>query len=111
MDLMELAFAIYIVGVATFALEWGLIKRNLIHVVIALELLLLSLGLMLVNMGYAFDDLVGATITLYLLPFAGVESAIALALLVSFYPSRQNLSFNLPCQISAIPALSGAIHR
>jgi len=48
-----------------------------------------------VNISYALDDLIGATLTLYLLPFAGAESAIALALLVAFYPSRLNLSIDV----------------
>ena len=47
------------------------------------------------NISYALDDLIGATLTLYLLPFAGAESAIALALLVAFYPSRLNLSIDV----------------
>jgi hypothetical protein len=52
--------------------------------VISLELMLLSIGLFMVNISFALDDLIGATLTLYLLPFAGAESAIALALLVAF---------------------------
>jgi NADH:ubiquinone oxidoreductase subunit K len=92
---MALALAIYSVGASTFALiPWTKRKRNLIHMVISLELMLLSIGLLLVNISYALDDLIGATLTLYLLPFAGAESAIALALLVAFYPSRLNLSID-----------------
>jgi NADH:ubiquinone oxidoreductase subunit K len=90
---MALALAIYSVGASTFALIPAKRKRNLIHMVISLELMLLSIGLLLVNISFALDDLIGATLTLYLLPFAGAESAIALALLVAFYPSRLNLLF------------------
>jgi len=43
---------------------------------------------MLVNLSFHLDDLLGSTITLYILPLAGAESAVALALLVAFYPLR-----------------------
>jgi NADH:ubiquinone oxidoreductase subunit K len=59
--------------------------------VIALELLLLSVGLLLVTLSYNLDDLVGSNLTLLILPLAGAESAVALALLVAFYPLRGSI--------------------
>ena len=41
---------------------------------------------------FILDDIVGANITLFLLPLAGGESAIALALLVGYYPLRGSLN-------------------
>jgi NADH:ubiquinone oxidoreductase subunit K len=61
---MALALAIYSVGASTFAL---IPKSNLIHMVISLELMLFSIGLFMVNISFALDDLIGATLTLYLL--------------------------------------------
>ena len=34
------------------------------------------------------DDMIGSNLTLLILPLAGAESAVALALLVAFYPLR-----------------------
>lgn len=62
--------------------------------VISLELLLLSVGLLLVNLSYNLDDLVGSNLTLLILPLAGAESAVALALLVAFYPLRGSILLN-----------------
>ena len=62
--------------------------------IVSLELMLLSIGLLLVNLSFYLDDLMGATLALYLLPLAGAESAIALALLVAFYPTRLNLNYS-----------------
>ena len=45
--------------------------------IVSLELMLLSIGLLLVNLSFYLDDLMGATLALYLLPLAGAESAIA----------------------------------
>ncbi|KAI8903066.1 NADH dehydrogenase subunit 4L [Powellomyces hirtus] len=44
-----------------------------------------------VNLSYNFDDLVGSNLTLLILPLAGAESAVALALLVAFYPLRGSI--------------------
>ena len=60
-------------------------------IIISQELILLSIGLQLVNLSFNFDDLVGSNLTLYLLPLAGAESSIALALMVAFYPLRGTL--------------------
>jgi NADH:ubiquinone oxidoreductase subunit K len=57
-------------------------------VIISLELLLLSISILLVNLSYNLDDLIGSHLTLLILPLAGAESAVALALLVVFYPIR-----------------------
>src|SRR5689334_18898846 len=66
--------------------------HNLSMLVISLELLLLSVGVLLVNITSNLDDLVGANLTLLILPLAGAESAVALALLVAFYPLRGYLN-------------------
>ena len=67
------------------------IGTNLIMVVISLELLLLSSSILLVNLSFSMDDLVGSNLTLLILPLAGAESAVALAYLVAYYPLRGSL--------------------
>ena len=84
--IQSIALIIYLVGAFEFSSS-----RNLIGVIIALELMLLSIGLLLVYLSFQLDDLSGATLSVYLLPLAGAESAIALGLLVAFYPSRFNI--------------------
>ena len=65
--------------------------------VIYLELILLSVGLLLVNLSFHLDDILGSTMTLYILPLAGAESAVALALLVAFYPLRGTILSLVNC--------------
>ena len=67
---------------------------NLVMIVISLELVLLSVGILFVHYSFILDDLIGASISLLLVPLAGAESAIALALLVAFYPLRGSLNLN-----------------
>ena len=81
------AIVLYLIGLIAF-----LFHHNLIMLVISLELLLLSVGVLLVNITSNLDDLVGANLTLLILPLAGAESAVALALLVAFYPLRGYVS-------------------
>ncbi len=79
------ALALYLIGILAFIFNGG---QNLIMLVISLELLLLSVGILLVNLSFNLDDLTGSTLTLLILPLAGAESAVAQALLVAFYPLR-----------------------
>jgi len=81
------AIVLHLIGLIAF-----LFHHNLIMLVISLELLLLSVGVLLVNITSNLDDLVGANLTLLILPLAGAESAVALALLVAFYPLRGYVS-------------------
>jgi NADH:ubiquinone oxidoreductase subunit K len=39
------------------------------------------------------DDLIGSTLTLYILPLAGCESALALGILIAYYPKRGSVRF------------------
>ena len=78
-------------GLIAFSTNSSL-ESNLIMVIISLELLLLSLGVLLVHFSFLLDDMIGSVLTLYLLPLAGAESAIALAILIAYYPVRGTLS-------------------
>ena len=68
-----------------------LFNGNLITVLISLELILLSLAILLAHLSFQLDDLIGSYLSLLILPLAGAESALALALLVSFFPSRSTI--------------------
>jgi len=63
---------------------------NLVLLIVYLELILLSVGLLFVHYSFILDDLIGANISLILLPLAGAESAVALAMLVAYYPFKGN---------------------
>lgn len=63
-------------------------KENLIKLIISQEIIQLAIGIIFVHVSFLFDDLIGATLTLYLQPLAGAESAIALAIYIAYYPTR-----------------------
>lgn len=54
----------------------------------------MAIGILLVHVSFLIDDMIGATLTLYLLPLAGAESAIALAIYIAYYPMRGTMIIN-----------------
>ena len=87
---IELGLSMFIIGIAIFQSISGK-KENLIMLIIALEILLLAIGILFVHVSFLLDDMIGATLTLYLLPLAGAESAIALAIYIAYYPKRGSM--------------------
>jgi NADH:ubiquinone oxidoreductase subunit K len=83
-------FAVILLGlsIATIAKSSAMEGQNLILIIILLELFLLSIGVLLVHFSFLLDDKIGSLLVLYLLPLAGAESAIALAILIAYYPKR-----------------------
>ena len=97
----NIAIFIFILGIISFVFQGFIsfesktnIAGNLIMVIISQEQILLSIGILLVNISVSFDDLSGVTLTQFQQPQAGAESAIALALQVSYYPIRGNITQN-----------------
>lgn len=85
---INLALILITIAIQAFIFNRG---KDQITLVIALEQILLSIGILLVSLSFHLDDLIGSTLTLYLLPLAGAESAIAQAQQVAYYPIRGTL--------------------
>lgn len=73
---------------------YGLIlnKKNLILMIISIELMLLAVTLLILMNSFNFNDLLGQVYALYIIAIAGVESAIGLAILVVFYRLRGTIA-------------------
>jgi NADH-quinone oxidoreductase subunit K len=65
-------------------------RRLVIGILLAVELTLLSINLLLLASAY-LDDLVGVVLAVYVLCVAA-ESAVGLALIVTFYRVRRTVS-------------------
>lgn len=63
-------------------------NMSFIHILISIEILILSLVLILNQLSFLLDDLLGSYLSILLLPIAGGESAIGLMLTLQFYPKR-----------------------
>ncbi|MBB4838988.1 NADH-quinone oxidoreductase subunit K [Sphingomonas kyeonggiensis] len=67
-------------------------RKNLIVMLMAIELILLSVNLNLVAFSNALGDLVGQVFAMFVLTVAAGEAAIGLAILVIYFRGRGTIS-------------------
>jgi NADH-ubiquinone oxidoreductase chain 4L len=85
---MLLSLVLFIIGVLGFVLN----NKNIILMIISIEIMLLAVTLLVLISSYSFDDIMGQTYGIYIIAIAGAESAIGLGILVAFYRLRGNIS-------------------
>lgn len=90
LDLITLAFCLIISAL------WGIfvVRKTIINILISLELLLLGISFLFIVFSLYLDDIVGQIFALLILTVAGSESAIGLAILLSFYRARGDISIS-----------------
>lgn len=67
-------------------------RKNVIVILMAVELLLLAVNINLVAFSAFLGDIVGQVFALLILTVAAAEAAIGLAILVSFYRNRGSIA-------------------
>jgi NADH-ubiquinone oxidoreductase chain 4L len=78
---MNLSLIIFIVGIIGFILN----RRNIILLLICIEMIILGITLMILCTSFNYDDILGQIFSIYIICIAGAESAIGLAILVAYY--------------------------
>jgi len=71
-----------------------LTSKNLITVLLSIEILLLSINLNFIIFSIYLDDLLGQIYALLIITVAAAESAIGLAILVIYYRKYNNIDIN-----------------
>ncbi len=71
-----------------------LIKKNIIIILMSIELMLLAININFVIFSVYLDDITGQVFALFILTIAAAESAIGLAILVVYYRIRGIISIN-----------------
>ena len=84
---MNLSLILFLIGILGFTLN----RKNIILMLISIEIMLLAITFLILIYSFSFDDILGQVFSIYIIAIAGAESAIGLAILVAFY--RLNLSF------------------
>ena len=79
---------LFIIGLLGIVLN----RRNILIVLMCIELVLLSLNLNFITFSVYFDDLYGQLFSLFILTVAAAESAIGLAIIIVYYRIRSNIS-------------------
>jgi len=83
-----------IIGAALFSL--GVIglflnRKNVITILMCIELMLLAVNLNLVAFSHFLNDLAGQVFVFFVLTVAASEVAVGLAILVAFYRTRRSI--------------------
>ena len=85
---MNLSLVLFLIGILGFILN----RKNIILMLISIEIMLLAVTLLVLVSSYSFDDILGQTYSIYIIAIAGAESAIGLGILVAFYRVRGPIS-------------------
>ncbi len=87
---MNLALIIFLIGILGFVLN----QKNIILMLISIEIMLLALTYLILLRSLSFDDITGQIYSIYIIAIAGAESAIGLAILVAYYRLRGRITIN-----------------
>ena len=82
--LSALLFSIGVIGIF-------LNRKNVIIILMSIEIILLAVNINLVSFSYFLNDLTGQIFSLFVLTVAAAEAAIGLAILVCFYRLRNSI--------------------
>ena len=85
---MILSLILFLIGVLGFVLN----RRNIILMLISIEIMLLAITFLILLGSLSFDDILGQTYAIYIISIAGAESAIGLGILVAFYRVRGSVA-------------------
>lgn len=82
------SFILFMCGISGVFLN----RKNIILMLISIELMLLAVNLNFIFFSVELDDVVGILYSLFVLSVAAAESAIGLAILVAYYRVRGTIS-------------------
>ena len=81
---LTVAAALFVIGIFGLFLN----RKNIIILLMSIELILLSVNINFVAFSSYLNDMVGQVFTLFVLTVAAAEAAIGLAILVCFFRNR-----------------------
>ena len=85
---MNITKILFLIGILGFVLN----RKNIILMIIAIEIMLLAVTLLILITSYGFNDSIGQTFSIYIISIAGAESVIGLSILVAYYRLRGTIS-------------------
>jgi len=84
-------FILFLIGLSGIFLN----RKNIIIMLMSIELMLLAINFNLIVFSVFLDDIVGQLFALLILTVAAAESAIGLAILVIYYRIRGSIAIEL----------------
>ena len=92
LTLAAIIFAIGIIGIF-------LNRKNVIIILMSIELILLAVNINMVSFSIYLQNLVGQVFTMFILTVAAAEAAVGLAIIVIYYKNRGSINVE---QISSL---------
>jgi NADH-ubiquinone oxidoreductase chain 4L len=87
---MLFSLTLFLIGLLGFVLN----RRNVLLLLMAIEIMLLAATVIILLSSLSFDDILGLAYSIYVIAIAGAESAIGLGILVAFYRLRGSISIS-----------------
>ncbi len=87
-DYLALSSLLFVIGMCGIFLN----RKNIITILMSIELMLLSVNINLVAFSVYLGDLAGQVFTVFVLTVAAAEAAIGLAILVIYYRNRGSIA-------------------
>jgi NADH-quinone oxidoreductase subunit K len=84
---LTLAAIIFTIGVVGIFLN----RKNVIIILMSIELMLLAVNINLVSFSIFLNDLVGQIFTMFILTVAAAETAVGLAIIVVYYKNKGSI--------------------
>ena len=85
---MSLSLILFLIGILGFVLN----KKNIILMLISIEIMLLSITFLILVSSVNFDDIIGQVFAIFIISIAAAETAIGLGVLVAFYRLRGSIT-------------------
>jgi NADH-ubiquinone oxidoreductase chain 4L len=82
---MDLALILFVIGILGFIFN----RKNLILMIISIEIILLAVSLLTLLFSWEFNDVLAEVYSLYIISVAGAESAIGLAIIIAYFKLRR----------------------
>ena len=79
--------SLFVIGIIGLVLN----RKNILIIIISIELMLLSVNLNFIIFSVYLDDISGQIFVLFILTVAAAESSIGLAILSSYYNLKNNI--------------------
>ena len=87
---MIFSLLLFLIGILGFILN----RKNLILMLISIEIMLLAVTFLMLISSYQLDDNLGQTFSVYIITIAGAESVIGLSIIVAYYRLRGNITIS-----------------
>jgi NADH-quinone oxidoreductase subunit K len=89
-NFLSVSVVLFMIGLVGFLVN----RKNILLLLLALEIMLLSVNINFIVFSVFLDDLLGQIFTLLVLTIAAAESALGLAILIVYYRVRGGIALD-----------------